>query len=88
MGFLELYGIGCFIVFVVILMYALNEWAHGRHMTLSCVISCAFLIVMSYASALVVLWAVVMNILEYFKLDEITVIKGKQRKIEHYGRQD
>lgn len=80
MGVLEIYGIGCLIVFIIILMYILNEWIHGHDMTVSCTISCVFLVAMSWVSGLVVLWVLAMNTLEYFKWDKIIVIKGKQRK--------
>jgi len=80
MGFFGIYGVGCAVVLVVILMYALNEWLHGHDMTISCVISCVFLIAMSWASGLVVLWVLVMNTLEHFKWDNIIAIKGRQRK--------
>ena len=87
MGVFEIYGIGCGIVFAIILMYALNEWLHGRDMTTNCAISCVFLIAMSWASGLVVLWVLAMNTLEHFKWDDIIAIKGRQ-KSKHYGRQD
>lgn len=80
MGFFGIYGVGCAVVLVVILMYALNEWLHGHDMTISCVISCVFLIAMSWASGLVVLWVLAMNTLEHFKWDNIIAIKGRQRK--------
>lgn len=80
MGILGIYGLGCAIVLVAILIYAFNEWLHGHDMSISCVISCVFLIAMSWASILVVLWVLVMNTLEYFKWDNIIAIKGKQRK--------
>lgn len=80
MGFFGIYGVGCAVVLVVILMYALNEWLHGHDMTISCVVSCAFLIAMSWASGLVVLWVLAMNTLEHFKWDNIIAIKGRQRK--------
>lgn len=80
MGFFGIYGVGCAVVLVVILMYALNEWLHGHDMTISCIISCVFLIAMSWASGLVVLWVLVMNTLEHFKWDNIIAIKGRQRK--------
>lgn len=80
MGFFGIYGVGCGVVFVIILMYALNEWLHGHDMTISCVISCVFLIAMSWASGLVVLWVLAMNTLEHFKWDNITAIKGRQKK--------
>lgn len=80
MGFFGIYEVGCAVVLVVILMYALNEWLHGHDMTISCVISCVFLIAMSWASGLVVLWVLAMNTLEHFKWDNIIAIKGRQRK--------
>lgn len=80
MGIFGIYGVGCAVVLVVILMYALNEWLHGHDMTISCVISCVFLIAMSWASGLVVLWVLVMNTLEHFKWDNIIAIKGRQKK--------
>ena len=80
MGIFGIYGIGCAVVLVVILMYALNEWLHRHDMTISCVVSCVFLIAMSWASGLVVLWVLVMNTLEHFKWDNIIAIKGRQRK--------
>lgn len=80
MGFFGIYGVGCAVVLVVILMYALNEWLHGHDMTISCVVSCVFLIAMSWASGLVVLWVLAMNTLEHFKWDNIIAIKGRQRK--------
>lgn len=80
MGFFGIYEVGCAVVLVVILMYALNEWLHGHDMTISCVISCVFLIAMSWVSGLVVLWILAMNTLEHFKWDNIIAIKGRQRK--------
>lgn len=80
MGFFGIYGVGCAVVLVVILMYALNEWLHRHDMTISCVVSCVFLIAMSWASGLVVLWVLAMNTLEHFKWDNIIAIKGRQKK--------
>lgn len=77
---LEIYGIGCVVVFVIVLVYILNEWLHGKNVKMSCAVSCVFMIAMSWSAALVVLWVLIMNGLEHFKWDDIVVIKGKQKK--------
>lgn len=87
MNFFEIYGLGCAIVLAFVFMYALNEWRHGKNIKMSFVVSCVFMIAMSWSSVFVVLWVLVMNMLEKFKLDDIVVINGKQ-KIDHHGSQD
>jgi hypothetical protein len=80
MGIFGIYGVGCAVVFVIILMYIFNEVLHGKDITAKCITSFIFLIAMSWSCAFVVMWVVAINVLEFFKWENVIVIKGKQKE--------